>query len=168
VDIRLLAALSERNHGIDIVPYDAAAGRIMPCGAPTAWALLGVEPGGASSVADGYQVLLASLVEGQHKVVVSVTGPDGLVVTTDQMTVTAPTMAESAREIPHCFCATRSDACHERAGSIIRVRVIEVLGIKVGGRIAVIRLIVAQPGICHSKRTRSIRFSSRRAVPTSM
>ena len=49
--------------------------------------VLGVAPGVARAAADGYQVLLAPLAEGAHEVVVSVPGPEGLVVTTYRLTV---------------------------------------------------------------------------------
>jgi len=55
--------------------------------------VLGAAPGVARSAADGYQVLLAPLAEGEHAVVVSVPGPEGLIVTTYRLTAAAPTVA---------------------------------------------------------------------------
>ena len=55
--------------------------------------VLGVAPGVARAAADGYQVLLAPLAEGDHAVVVSVPGPEGLIVTTYHLTVAAPSVA---------------------------------------------------------------------------
>jgi hypothetical protein len=58
--------------------------------------VLGVAPGVARAAADGYQVLLAPLAAGDHTVVVSVPGPEGLVVTTYRLTVASGAPAGSA------------------------------------------------------------------------